>query len=80
MSNGGKADPAGIKFERNTVAVPRTDGMTVTFAGDDVTIAIALIAMDAIDAIGRIALTPRPESPTIAKADTKAISFWPRRP
>ena len=39
FSNNGKADPAGIKFDGNTVTVPRTDGMTVVFAGDDVTIA-----------------------------------------
>ena len=38
FSNGGQADPAGIKFAGNTVTVPRTDGMTVIFAGDDVTI------------------------------------------
>jgi hypothetical protein len=39
LSNGGKADPSGVKFEGDTVTVPRTDGMTVIIAGDDVTIA-----------------------------------------
>lgn len=38
FSNDGKADPTGIKFEGSTVTVPRTDGMLVTFAGEDVTI------------------------------------------
>ncbi len=38
FSNNGKADPAGIKFDGDTVTVPRTDGITVIFAGDDVTI------------------------------------------
>lgn len=38
FANDGKADPAGIKFEGKTVTVPRTDGMIVTIAGDDVTI------------------------------------------
>ena len=39
FANNGKADPAGIKFDGNTVTVPRTDGMIVTFAGEDVDIA-----------------------------------------
>ena len=38
FANGGKADPTGIKFVGKTVTVPRSDGMLVTFAGDDVTI------------------------------------------
>jgi hypothetical protein len=38
FANNGKADPSGIKFEGKTVTVPRTDGMIVTFAGEDVTI------------------------------------------
>lgn len=38
FSNDGKADPTGIKFEGKTVTVPRTDGMVVTFMGEDVTI------------------------------------------
>ena len=38
FANGGKADPSGIKFDGNSVTVPRTDGMIVTIAGDDVTI------------------------------------------
>jgi hypothetical protein len=39
--NNGKADPTGVKFEGKTVTVPRSDGMLVTFAGEDVTIANA---------------------------------------
>jgi hypothetical protein len=38
FQNNGKADPTGVKFEGNTVTVPRTDGMLITFAGEDVTI------------------------------------------
>jgi hypothetical protein len=38
FANNGKADPTGIKFEGSSVTVPRTDGMLVTFAGEDVTI------------------------------------------
>jgi hypothetical protein len=41
FSNDGKADPTGIKFEGKTVTVPRTDGMVVTFVGEDVTISNA---------------------------------------
>jgi hypothetical protein len=41
FANNGKADPSGIKFDANTVTVPRTDGMIVTFAGEDVTIGAA---------------------------------------
>ena len=41
FSNDGKADPTGIKFDGKTVTVPRTDGMIVTLAGDDVTISSA---------------------------------------
>ena len=41
FSNNGKADPTSIKFEGKTVTVPRTDGMLVTFAGEDVTIGSA---------------------------------------
>lgn len=38
FSNRGTADPSGIKFEGTFVTVPRTDGMIVTFTGEDVTI------------------------------------------
>jgi hypothetical protein len=38
FANNGKADPTGVKFDGSTVTVPRTDGMLVTFAGEDVTI------------------------------------------
>jgi hypothetical protein len=38
FANDGKADPSAIKFEGKTVTVPRTDGMIVTFVGEDVTI------------------------------------------
>ncbi len=38
FANNGKADPTGIKFEGSSVSVPRTDGMVVVFAGEDVTI------------------------------------------
>jgi hypothetical protein len=41
FANDGKADPTGVKFEGKIVTVPRSDGMLVTFAGDDVTIASA---------------------------------------
>ncbi len=41
FASDGKADPAGIKFEGKTVTVPRTDGMVVTFVGEDVTISNA---------------------------------------
>ncbi len=40
LQNSGKADPSGIRFDdsNHEVIVPRTDGMTVTFAGQDVRI------------------------------------------
>ncbi len=38
FASDGKADPTGVKFEGKTVTVPRSDGMVVTFAGEDVTI------------------------------------------
>ena len=41
FANNGRADPSGIKFEGKTVTVPRTDGMIVTFVGEDVTISDA---------------------------------------
>ncbi len=41
FANNGKADPSGVKFEGKTVTVPRTDGMIVTFVGEDVTISDA---------------------------------------
>lgn len=41
FANNGKADPSGIKFDGKTVTVPRTDGMLVTFEGEDVTISDA---------------------------------------
>lgn len=38
FANDGKADPARVKFDGKTVTVPRSDGMVVAFAGEDVTI------------------------------------------
>jgi hypothetical protein len=40
LQNNGKADPAGIRFDEanHTVTVPRTDGLVVTFSGQDVRI------------------------------------------
>src|SRR5581483_6222447 len=40
LQNNGKADPTGIRFDdaNHTITVPRTDGMTVTFVGQDVRI------------------------------------------
>ena len=39
FASSGKADPSGVKFDGDTVTVPRSDGMVVTFAQEDVTIA-----------------------------------------
>jgi hypothetical protein len=41
FANNGKADATGVQFEGSTVTVPRTDGMVITFAGEDVTIGAA---------------------------------------